>query len=194
MRADAGAPDSALLGGLWCWEVFSQARPGLRRPSMHHPPGDSRHSSVVAEALGHAETSLPGSDLSSTFLILTSLTQKPSCCPRPPPQAASTQFLGSSHCLNPPLVSCSKAPSFPALYPPGDSVLLDPKPSAANTATAAPGMENLLSTLVSGAPQAPSRTLLPPSEVWVSCPASLRAQPLPAPTTGAQIPDYTWKA
>lgn len=127
MRADAGAPGlcsprrPVVLGGVLPDEA--PAPQALRAPPA--PSGDS--SSVVAEALGHAETPLPSPDLSSTFLILTALPQKPSCCPSPPPQATFTQFFRSSHCLNPPLVSCSKAPSFPALYPPVDSVLPRPK-------------------------------------------------------------------
>lgn len=195
MRADAGAPGlcssrgPVVLGGVLPGEA--RAPQALHAPT---PRGDSRQSSVVAEALGHAETSLPGSDLSSTFLILTSLTQKPSCCPRPPPQAASTQFLGYSHCLNPPLVSCSKAPSFPALYPQVDSVL--PRPKALSCKYYHCGPRDGEPALHAGvrSTSGPQQNSAPPSTVWVSCPASLQAQPLPAPTTGAQIPDYTWKA
>lgn len=42
------------------------------------------------------------------FLIPTALPQKPSCCPKPPPQAAFTQSPGDSHCPNPPSL-CSLA-------------------------------------------------------------------------------------
>ena len=87
MRADAGAPGLRSPRRLWRWEVFSQARPRPRRPSVHHPPGDSRHSSVVAEALGHAET---------PYLVLT--------CPAP---SASSQS-----CLR----SLRAAPAHPPGY------------------------------------------------------------------------------
>lgn len=52
-RADAGAPDSALLRGpVVLGGVLPGGAAGSAGPPCH-PPGDSEHSSVVAEALSH---------------------------------------------------------------------------------------------------------------------------------------------